>query len=78
MIATPEKGAIISGIGISRIGRRTGIPHVELTVESSRRARCGRRTRYRPDKRDHLLRRHDSSSGIRGAGHRSCLYGRRV
>jgi acetyl-CoA acetyltransferase len=38
MIATPEKGAIISGIGISRIGRRTGIPHLELTVESSRRA----------------------------------------
>jgi acetyl-CoA acetyltransferase len=30
-----EQGAIISGIGISRIGRKTGIPGVELTVESS-------------------------------------------
>jgi acetyl-CoA acetyltransferase len=36
MIATPEKQSIISGIGISRIGRRTGIPHLELTLESSR------------------------------------------
>jgi acetyl-CoA acetyltransferase len=35
---TPEKGAIISGAGISRIGRRTGIPHLELTIESSRQA----------------------------------------
>jgi acetyl-CoA acetyltransferase len=35
---TPEKGAIISGIGISRIGRRTGIPHLELTIESCRQA----------------------------------------
>jgi len=30
-----EQGAIISGIGISRIGRKTGIPGLELTVESS-------------------------------------------
>ena len=38
MIETPEKGAIISGIGLSRIGRRTGIPHLELTLESARQA----------------------------------------
>ena len=38
MIDTVEKGAIISGIGISRIGRRTGIPDLELTVESGRAA----------------------------------------
>jgi acetyl-CoA acetyltransferase len=30
-----ERGAIISGIGISRIGRKTGIPGLDLTVESS-------------------------------------------
>jgi acetyl-CoA acetyltransferase len=30
-----ERDAIISGIGISRIGRRTGIPPADLTVESS-------------------------------------------
>jgi acetyl-CoA acetyltransferase len=30
-----EQGAIISGIGISRIGRKTGIPGLELTAESS-------------------------------------------
>ena len=30
-----ERGAIISGIGISRIGRKTGIAGVELTAESS-------------------------------------------
>jgi acetyl-CoA acetyltransferase len=30
-----EQGAIISGIGISRIGRKTGIPGLELTSESS-------------------------------------------
>ena len=35
---TPEKRSIISGIGISRIGRRTGIPHDELTAESCRQA----------------------------------------
>jgi len=34
----PEKQAIISGIGISRIGRRTGIPAIDLTMESSRAA----------------------------------------
>ena len=33
-----EQGAIISGIGISRIGRKTGIPGLELTAESSREA----------------------------------------
>ena len=34
MIETPEKQAIISGIGISRIGRRTGIPGLDLTIEN--------------------------------------------
>lgn len=29
-----ERGAIISGIGISRIGRKTGIPGLDLTAES--------------------------------------------
>ena len=29
-----EKNAILSGIGISRIGRRTGIPGLELTLEA--------------------------------------------
>jgi acetyl-CoA acetyltransferase len=38
MIETPEKQAIVSGIGISRIGRRTGIAHLELTEESARAA----------------------------------------
>jgi acetyl-CoA acetyltransferase len=33
-----EKDAIISGIGISRVGRRTGIPGLELTLESARAA----------------------------------------
>lgn len=33
-----EKRSIISGIGISRVGRRTGIPGLELTIESSRAA----------------------------------------
>ena len=33
-----EKQAIVSGIGISRIGRRTGIPGTDLTVEASRAA----------------------------------------
>ena len=33
-----EKDAIISGIGISRIGRRTGIPGFELTMEAVRAA----------------------------------------
>jgi acetyl-CoA acetyltransferase len=31
-----EKDAIISGLGISRIGRRTGIPGLELTLEAVR------------------------------------------
>jgi acetyl-CoA acetyltransferase len=38
MIATPEKHAVISGIGISRIGRKTGISGLELSVESTRAA----------------------------------------
>src|SRR5262249_23908369 len=33
-----EKEAILSGIGISRIGRRTGIPGVDLTMEAVRAA----------------------------------------
>jgi acetyl-CoA acetyltransferase len=33
-----EKNAILSGIGISRIGRRTGIPGLELTLEAVRAA----------------------------------------
>jgi acetyl-CoA acetyltransferase len=33
-----EKDAIISGIGISRIGRRTGIPGLDLTLEAARTA----------------------------------------
>jgi len=33
-----EKNAILSGIGISRIGRRTGIPGLELTMEAVRTA----------------------------------------
>ena len=36
MVPTPGKGALISGVGISRIGRRTGIPALELTLESCR------------------------------------------
>ena len=31
-------GAVISGIGISSIGRKTGVPSVELTVESAQAA----------------------------------------
>ena len=33
-----EKDAILSGVGISRIGRRTGIPGLELTMEAVRAA----------------------------------------
>jgi acetyl-CoA acetyltransferase len=33
-LSTFEKDAIISGLGISRIGRRTGIPGLELTIEA--------------------------------------------
>ena len=35
MSESPEKRSIISGIGISQIGRRTGIPGVELTRQAS-------------------------------------------
>jgi acetyl-CoA acetyltransferase len=35
VIDVPEKRSIISGTGISRIGRRTGIPGIDLTVEAS-------------------------------------------
>lgn len=35
MTEHPEQRAIISGIGISRIGRRTGIPALELTTEAA-------------------------------------------
>jgi acetyl-CoA acetyltransferase len=38
MSDVPEQRSIISGIGISRIGRRTGIPGIELTLESARAA----------------------------------------
>jgi acetyl-CoA acetyltransferase len=38
VIEKPEQGAVISGIGISRIGRRMGVPGLELTLESSERA----------------------------------------
>ncbi len=34
----PEKQSIISGIGISRVGRRSGIPGIELTTEAACRA----------------------------------------
>ena len=33
-----EKDAIVSGLGISRIGRKTGIPGLELTMEAVRAA----------------------------------------
>ena len=35
MSDVPEKQAIISGLGISRIGRKTDIGHLDLTTESS-------------------------------------------
>ncbi|HET6952665.1 MAG TPA: thiolase family protein [Acidimicrobiales bacterium] len=38
IIDIPEKRAIISGIGISRIGRKTGIAGSDLTAESTRAA----------------------------------------
>lgn len=38
MIEVPEKRSVISGIGISRIGRRTGIAALDLTVEGCRQA----------------------------------------
>jgi acetyl-CoA acetyltransferase len=34
MTTPAEKGAIVSGIGISRIGRRLGTSHMELTMEA--------------------------------------------
>jgi len=34
-IERPGHGALISGLGISRIGRRTGIPDLDLTMESA-------------------------------------------
>jgi hypothetical protein len=48
MIDVPEKRAIIAGTGISRIGRRTGIPGIDLTVEASTAAITQRRARPRP------------------------------
>ncbi|HEX3705886.1 MAG TPA: thiolase family protein [Mycobacteriales bacterium] len=38
MTDTPCKGAVISGIGISQIGRRTGISHLDNTLHSAREA----------------------------------------
>ncbi len=38
MSAAPEKDAIISGIGISSVGRRTGIDALDLTLDSCRKA----------------------------------------
>ncbi len=38
MIDVPEQRSIISGVGISRIGRRTGIPGLDLTVEAATQA----------------------------------------
>ncbi len=38
MNAAPETGAIISGLGLSRIGRRLGVDPLELTLEASRAA----------------------------------------
>lgn len=38
VVVHPEKHAVISGVGISRIGRRTGIPPLELTLEAARAA----------------------------------------
>jgi acetyl-CoA acetyltransferase len=35
-VANFEKDAIISGLGISRIGRKTGIPGLELTLDAAR------------------------------------------
>jgi acetyl-CoA acetyltransferase len=38
MTETPGKGAVVSGIGISQIGRRTGIAHLDNTVDAARQA----------------------------------------
>ena len=36
MSEVPEQEAIISGIGISRVGRRLGVPPLEFTAEAAR------------------------------------------
>ncbi|HEX5586155.1 MAG TPA: thiolase family protein, partial [Acidimicrobiia bacterium] len=38
MSDAPERGAVISGIGISSIGRKTNRPHLDMTLESVRAA----------------------------------------
>ncbi|MET0628149.1 MAG: thiolase family protein [Acidimicrobiia bacterium] len=38
MSDAPERGAVISGIGISGIGRKTNRPHLDMTLESVRAA----------------------------------------
>jgi acetyl-CoA acetyltransferase len=38
MIDTPEKQAVISGIGLSRMGRKTGVSGLDMTLESARAA----------------------------------------
>jgi acetyl-CoA acetyltransferase len=38
LVVHPEKGALIAGVGISRIGRRTGISSLELTLDAARSA----------------------------------------
>jgi acetyl-CoA acetyltransferase len=38
VIDVPEQRSVVSGIGISRIGRRTGIPALDLTLESAQAA----------------------------------------
>src|SRR3546814_7168318 len=37
-VITPESRSIISGIGISQIGRRLGLPALALTADASRQA----------------------------------------
>jgi acetyl-CoA acetyltransferase len=37
-VGYPEKNAVIAGVGISRIGRRTGIAGLELTLQAARAA----------------------------------------
>jgi len=38
LVGYPEKGAVITGVGISHIGRRAGIPSLALTLEVARAA----------------------------------------
>lgn len=38
MANPPERGAIVSGIGISRVGRRLGVPALDLTLQAARAA----------------------------------------